>query len=243
MSFGSISNLLSSPAGIAGAGAILSPAILGSTLLGGGTDVFNSYVNYRNYQLQQDMFGYQKGIQQDIFNREDNAIQRRVDDLRAAGLSPVLAAGQGASAGSVVQTKAPQMDHLQIDTPALVMSLLKMQNDFATSQVQRDLMKAQAYNQIRQGEVAGKVARIKNVEADQVEDTGSAGQGVFGKAINDFTGIFNTAVDRMIGNKAMPDHSKKPVKDNTFNKMSNSADSIINKTVNQIKRTNTKPRR
>ena len=53
---------------------------------------------------------YQKDLQNRIFSREDSSVQRRVADLKAAGLSPVLAAGQGASAGPVVSTKAPEFD-------------------------------------------------------------------------------------------------------------------------------------
>ena len=51
-----------------------------------------------------------KRISKPIFSREDSSVQRRVADLKAAGLSPVLAAGQGASAGPVVSTKAPEFD-------------------------------------------------------------------------------------------------------------------------------------
>lgn len=61
-----------------------------------------------NLTFQKDLLEYQKGIQQTIFDREDNATQRKVEDLKAAGLSPVLAAGQGARAGAVVGMKAPQ---------------------------------------------------------------------------------------------------------------------------------------
>ena len=68
----------------------------------------NKKVNDLNYQLQKENLAYQKNLQQIMFGREDNAVQRRVSDLRKAGLSPVLAAGSSASAGPVVSTSAPQ---------------------------------------------------------------------------------------------------------------------------------------
>lgn len=68
----------------------------------------NKRVNDINFQLQKENLAYQKGLQKIIFAREDNAVQRRVDDLRKAGLSPTLAAGSAAGAGSVISTSAPQ---------------------------------------------------------------------------------------------------------------------------------------
>lgn len=68
----------------------------------------NKRVNDLNFQLQKENLAYQKDLQKIIFNREDNAVQRRVDDLRKAGLSPTLAAGSAAGAGSVISTSAPQ---------------------------------------------------------------------------------------------------------------------------------------
>ncbi len=64
--------------------------------------------NQKNYDLQVENLAYQKDLQNKIFAREDNAVQRRVADLVAAGLSPTLAAGSAAGAGSVVSTSAPQ---------------------------------------------------------------------------------------------------------------------------------------
>lgn len=65
----------------------------------------------QNLQFQRDNLAYQQAIQQMIFQREDNSMQRRVEDLRNAGLSPVLAAGGGgSSAGSVVGTTAPMKE-------------------------------------------------------------------------------------------------------------------------------------
>jgi len=75
-------------------------------IIGGAVDLFSSI---GNMGMQQQNLDYQKNLQQQIFDREDNAITRRIADLKANGLSPVLAAGQGAQAGQAIQTQAPQM--------------------------------------------------------------------------------------------------------------------------------------
>lgn len=141
-----------------------------------GLQAYNSYQQQQNYesnfQQQKNAFAYNVGLQNTIFNREDNAVQRRAADLKAAGLSPVLAAGSAANAGAVIHTDAPQQQTLDIPNMLqAVMSLMKMKEDITNTVAQRDLIKAQqtktlssTLNDLVNLDV--KDAHIKNINAD-----------------------------------------------------------------------------
>lgn len=124
----------------------------------------NFNLQNQNYQLQKDAFQfqkdsylnnfeYQKSLQNQIFNREDNAVQRRVQDLQSAGLSKTLAAGDGAGAGSVVSTspfsgsfngKAPQMSQIDLVSTGL---------QLASAMANIRQVSAQTENALKQNEV------------------------------------------------------------------------------------------
>lgn len=68
----------------------------------GFKDWWRSFTGQTQNQISADQLNYQKMLQKMLFEREDNAVQRRATDLEAAGLSKTLAAGGSANAGQQV---------------------------------------------------------------------------------------------------------------------------------------------
>lgn len=71
--------------------------------------------NRVNAQIASNNLDYQREYNEQIFAREDNAVQRRAADLEAAGLSKTLAAGSPASAGG--SASAPLNMHREESGP------------------------------------------------------------------------------------------------------------------------------
>ena len=172
---------------------ILAGGAVGGSLLG----------QYLNYENQKDALEWQKDTQQTIYNREDTSIQRRVADLKAAGLSPVLAAGQGAGTGGTVQINPPQLNLSGAEQMAF--NLMRMEADISATRSQEEYTKTQTYNagQLLPAQLAEIEARIKNadaqtyktyqdakkakVEADNMEKTGTSGSNIFSQTFRDFS--------------------------------------------------------
>lgn len=117
--------------------------------------------NQKNYGLQRDVFNYQKQLQKTLFEREDNAMQRRVADLQAAGLNRVLAAnGSGAGAGAAVGVKAPQLGKFpkfsmgNMTFPE-IMDMEQKKKQIDMTKAQEELLKQQKVNLGKVGERLG----------------------------------------------------------------------------------------
>lgn len=119
-------------------------------------------VNDANIRAQQEAFNYQKELNAMQMEREDTAVARRVADLKAAGISPTLAAGSSASATPVHAGTAPQGVAPQLATPsdirvqqamfreqmlkdrmALAMSVMGNLADVSRTKAETELIKAQ----------------------------------------------------------------------------------------------------
>lgn len=92
------------------AGAVLSGiGTIGNLALGITDSVLQQKHREKMFDIDERNFDYMAATQNKLWEREDNAIQRRVADLAAAGLSP-LRAVEGAAVGSAVgQNNVPNI--------------------------------------------------------------------------------------------------------------------------------------
>lgn len=126
-------------------GFISSIANLGATAM---TNQANRDINLQNIKFQEENLEYQKALQQQIFEREDTAYQRKVQDLINAGINPAVAStGSGSNAGSIVNTQALHND-MRHQAPQFnfgsVIDTLKSLKQIASIEEQTNVAKQQA---------------------------------------------------------------------------------------------------
>lgn len=163
-----------------------------------GASLGNTFMQWKNLQ-------YQKDLQKKLFGREDNSIWRRVQDLKRAGLSPVLAAGQGASAGPAISTRPPQSDMAE-----KVMAMIQMKQNIAQSNAQIEL--AQAQKKLAEN-TASKVYHEKRYaehEANFFQDKPYIkNMSQFGKMASEIDSVMNWFKDKLDGDTSKLDNAPK----------------------------------
>lgn len=110
---------------------------------------YNLFGNERNHQTKRsdtkwereqylENRDYERALQQQIFEREDTAIQRAVQDAGKAGFSPLsVAGGNGAGAGAIVgMTQAPTSQQATFNqvSPVDVMGFIRSMQEMAIAQ-------------------------------------------------------------------------------------------------------------
>nr|WAE43494.1 MAG: DNA pilot protein [Microviridae sp.] len=187
---------------------------------------------------------FQQAYNDQIFAREDNAVQRRKADLLAAGLSPTLAAGSSAGSGgttSPLKSSNP-MDMMSMIPGVIgaVTSALKMPHDIsrtdsdaaasdasaAASYANADLSAANAENVRAQTPGHKADTQQKEQEAAASKEYGYVPKTTSGKAAQEL-GQF---VDHITGK--INNYLKKPLPEKLFTPGSNNTKKVYNRSGN-----------
>jgi hypothetical protein len=101
-------------------------------------------MNQQNIDFQREANAQNEMLTRESWARDDNAVQRRTDDLRAAGLSATLAAGSPAGVSQPIRMQPPQVESEE-SGQAIMAALqgLQMQADYSMTRAQTNLINAQ----------------------------------------------------------------------------------------------------
>lgn len=136
---------------------MIDPRITGSLIMAGGSILGSGISGGLNYLL---------GRQQQ--KREDSAVQRRVRDLRRAGLSPVLAAGNPATSTPIKIGNEDFADKA-LRASALAYDMEQKKESIALTKSQQALVGRQADNALLQAsEIESRINQNK-VKTDQLD--------------------------------------------------------------------------
>lgn len=176
----------------------------------------NANIASQNLGFQQEVFNYQKDLQNKLFDREDNAVQRRAKDLEAAGLSKTLAAGSAAGAGDYVPVSAPQ-NKFRSDLSSVV------GNMYSVAQTAEDLKTKELQNKILAHDaaiIAGNPDTLSTLQKEPLYAIANwVSTNFFGISFDNLPESVRSSLAGVV-DKAIPGSSKPPVPSSTGNNSS-----------------------
>ena len=128
------------------AGEVFSAIGSGLPIIGG---IFNTVsqniANKKNIELQRETNAKNEAMTRESWARDDNAVQRRVADLKAAGLSPTLAAGSPAGTSQPIRAQSPSVESNRSGDALIgAAQAMQMQADYSMTRAQTNLLKQEA---------------------------------------------------------------------------------------------------
>lgn len=119
-------------------------------------DIVGAGIDLLNYGSQREQQSWERKAYEETKAREDSEVQRRVADLRAAGLSPVLAAGQGASTSSPIHTVTPELTMNALtqskDIAKTAAEKVRIEEEARKAKVETGLLDKQAWLMVTQAD-------------------------------------------------------------------------------------------
>lgn len=133
---------------------------IGDATIGGLNYAEQKKQNQIDNEYREKAFQYQKDLQQQIFQREDNAVQRRVADLEKAGFNKLMATGQAANAGSAVGAYSGAGGQAAQLNAGIQQSIDSIYNALST---QQNISQSKTQQQLTEAQILGTQAGTKKV--------------------------------------------------------------------------------